>query len=60
MLMMLLLMMMMMMMGTIVNAADDDMTMMMVVEMKRVLRFGDNGEVWNISSRRKLQCVFKH
>ena len=53
--------MMLLMMGTIVNAADDD-------DDdddgggndEGTKRFGVNEEVWNISSQRKLQCVFKH
>ena len=51
----------MMMMGTIVNADDDDDDDGDGGGNEEgTKRFGENEEVWNISSQRKLQCVFKH
>ena len=53
--------MMLLMMGTIVNAAaDDDDDDDGGGNDEGTKRFGDNEEVWNISSQRKLQYVFKH
>ena len=48
--------MMLLMMGTIVNAAADDDDDGGGND-EGTKRFGDNEEVWNISSQRKLQCV---